>query len=139
NILRILTLPASLPRTTRRTPTAKRHSVRRSDARRHRRLAARPDPRGHGPLRSPPARALGARAALVRRARPRLGGAARRVVVPGRPPARSARARRPALPDVPSAGLAFRAARRYRSRPRRPAPPGDVQSVDAALQPPFRA
>ena len=70
--------------------------------------------------------------------RPR-DGRARRLVVPARAAARGARARRPALPDLPRAGAEPRPAGRDRPRPRRPAPPGDVQPVDAALQPPCRS
>ena len=47
---------------------------------------------------------------------------------------------RPPLPDVPRPDFTpADAAGRYRSRPRRPAPPRDVQPVDAALQPLVRA
>ena len=109
----------------------------RADERRHRCLAARPDPRGHRAVRVERSRsertssscrsvtAEAGRAATIYRdavwypiGLPRL--------------ARAARARRPPLPDVPRA-VAPRPvpARRHRPRPRRAPPSGGVQRVDA--------
>ena len=54
-------------------------------------------------------------------------------------PQRGAGARRPPLPDLPRPFTQRVPAGRHGPRPRRPAPPGDVQPVDAAIQPPCRS
>ena len=113
--------------------------ARRPDARRRGRLAARPDPRRHGALHG------GARGDELAR----LGqGGSGRIAALDRDawwirdaPAvgQACAARRPPLPDVPRADpAAADAAGRYRSRPRRPAPPRGLQPMDAALQPRVR-
>ncbi len=113
---------------------------RRPDARRPRRLAARPDPGRHRALHRGHRRdrRYRARPARPQRLRPDRDHLPRCVVVPGRPSAtgEAPAAGRPPLPDVPRPDFTpADAAGRYRSRPRRPAPPRDVQPVDAALQP----
>ncbi len=112
----------------------------RPDARRPRRLAARPDPRGHRALHRGHRRDRRSRSRPPRpqRLRPDRDRLPRRVVVPGRPSAtgEARAARRPPLSDVSRPDFTpVDAAGRYRSRPRRPAPPRDVQLMDAALQP----
>ncbi len=110
------------------------------DEGRPRRLAARPDAGGHGALHPRAPGPQRVRAARLRRRPARRDGREGRVVVPGRAAARGEQAL-----DVlhcPTFRGPFRARRSRgsnRPRPRRPAPPGDVQPVDAALQPPCRS
>ena len=104
------------------------------------RLSARPDRRGTA--RYLP-RLAGVRGVeLVRLATTVGSGPPRSTVTPSGTrsslprQARGGASRRPALPDLPrSVRPAFVPARRYRSRSCRSAPPGDLQPVDAAIQP----
>ena len=92
-------------------------------------------------LRAPP-RPERVRAARVPRGRAALATVVRdAVVVPARAPARGARSVGTSSTARPSAARSRqrRPAGRHGPRPRRPAPPGDVQPVDAALQPPCRS